>query len=345
MATVSDIHVSIDVLHPAPLVGLGLMLILTPVEGEKLPEYKEYASVGSLKADYGTDTEVYGKARDHSAQQNAALPIAVQTYTAGQTDAALDSCFSRAWHFAVVADGAAADILKIAQYIEAKKFKFLGVQVPDAAGITPFGPVKDGNGNVTSTGFNRTFPVVHAVEGENLDAAVIGDAASLTVGSITWKFRKNLAGITPDVFDADEVDAMHKAGGFTYIVKSGVPQTSEGITASGEFIDALHGDDWVKVNMENDLQTFLMNAGKVPYNQGGIGLFASVMEGTLGTAFTNGIIDADPLTGLSTATVSAPQITSISRATVDTRKLSGLTFKYTRQSAIHQADVSGSVVA
>ncbi|MFX3616224.1 MAG: DUF3383 family protein [Sporolactobacillus sp.] len=345
MAVISDVNVTIDVQNPAPLIGLGLPLILTPVAADGTPTYKEYADIDAVKVDYDSTTGVYGKARDFSAQANAGTPVAVQTYTEGSADDAMDNCFDKAWHFAMVAGGAAADTLAIAKYIEAKNFKFAAVQVADPTGITAYGPTTDGNGNVTAPGLKRTIVVVHATVGENLDAALIGDAGSLTVGSITWKFRKNLVGITPDVFSTDQIKAMHKAGGVTYVVKSGIPQMTEGITAAGEFIDALHGDDWVKINMENDLQTFLMNANKVSYDQHGISQLASVMEGTLKTAFLNGIIDKDPLTNLTTAIVSAPQITDIPRATVVTRILSGLTFDYTRQSAIHEVNVHGTVVA
>lgn len=341
MASNSDVNVIIDVQYPATIAGFGLPLIMTAVAAEGTPAYKEYPDLNAVKTDYAEGTEVYGKARDYFAQENAGTPLAVQTYTAGSVSDALDNCFDKPWHFALISGGVAADILAAAQYIEAKKYKFLVLQVSDAAGVSPYGPSQDG----TFAGFKRTAVYVHAVVGENLDAAIVGEAGSLTVGSITWKFRQNLSGITADAFSSTDVAAIHTAGGNTYIVKAGVPQTSEGKTAGGEYIDALDGDDWVKANVETNVQLLLQNAGKLPYTQQGISQIASTVEGVLKNAYDNGIIDTDPSTNLPEFSVSSVPITAINRAMVDSRAYSGTTFTYTRESAIHQTTIHGTVVA
>jgi hypothetical protein len=338
--TLSDVIVNIDVANPASVVGFGLLLILAPVVAEGTPTYKEYANLTALTADYAEGTDVHGKARDFFAQANAGTPVAVQTYTAGSVSDALDNCFAKDWHFAVVAGGVAADILAAAQYIEAKSYKFLFLQVADASGITPYGPISD-----TFVGYKRTAVYVHAVAGENLDAAVIGNAGSLTVGSITWKFRGNLSGITPDDLTPAQVQAIHTAGGNAYVLKAGIPQTTEGKTAGGEYIDALHGDDWVKANIETSVQDLLQTSGKLPYTAAGIALIASRVEGVLNTAYTNGIVDTDPTTNLPAFSVNTVPITSIDRATIDSWTYSGTSFSYTRQSAIHQTTIHGEIAA
>lgn len=342
--SLSDVIVNIDVANPASVVGFGLMLILTPVVAEGTPTYKEYSTLTALKADFADDTEAYGKARDFLAQANAGTPVAVQTYTAGSINDALDNCFAKDWHFAVVAGGVAADILAVAQYIEAKKYKFLVLQVADVSGIAPYGPIET-EGTVTFSGYKRTIPYVHAVAGENLEAAVIGNAGSLTVGSITWKFRGNLSGITPDELTPAQVQAIHAAGGNAYVLKAGIPQTTEGKTAGGEYIDALHGDDWVKANIETSVQDLLQTSGKLPYTAAGIALIASRVEGVLNTAYGNGIVDTDPATNLPAFAVSTVPITDVDRATINTRSYSGTSFKYTRQSAIHQTTIHGTIAA
>lgn len=342
--TLSDVIVNIDVANPASVVGFGLMLILTPVVAEGTPSYKEYSNLTELAADFAEGTDVYGKARDYFAQASAGTPVAVQTYTAGSMNDALDSCFAKDWHFAVVAGGVAADILAAAQYVEAKAYKFLFLQVADVSGIAPYGPVSS-NGTVTFVGYKRTVVYVHAVAGENLEAAVIGNAGSLTVGSITWKFRGNLAGITTDELTPAQVQAIHAAGGNAYVLKAGIPQTTEGKTAGGEYIDALHGDDWVKANIETSVQDLLQSSGKLPYTAAGIALIASRVEGVLNTAYGNGIIDTDPTTNLAAFSVNTVPITSVDRATIDSRSYAGTSFTYTRQSAIHQATIHGEIAA
>lgn len=342
--SMSDVIVNIDVQNPAPVVGFGLMLILTPVAAEGSPSYKEYSTLTALKADFADGTEAYAKARDFFAQANAGTPVAVQTYTAGSINDALDSCFNKDWHFAVVAGGVTGDIMSVAQYIETKKYKFLVLQVADVAGVATYGPTIT-EGTVTFAGFKRTAVYVHAVAGQNLDAAIIGNAASLTVGSLTWKFRANLAGITPDNLTPSQVQAIHDAGGNAYVLKAGVPQTTEGKTAGGEYIDALHGDDWVKANIETEVQDLLQTAGKLPYTSAGIALIAARVEAVLSAAYQNGIIDTDPETNQPAFSVSTVPITDIDRATIDSRSYSGTSFKYTRQSAIHQTTIKGTIAA
>ncbi|HHW4852487.1 TPA: DUF3383 family protein, partial [Enterococcus faecalis] len=194
---ITDVNVKIDIMHPQPIVGLGNPAIF--VQGST-QNYKEYTSLETLAKDFATTTTVYKKAETIWKQENKPQTIAVVTFAADtptspeQPDsliagsgiiAAATSYFYNDWHFALLANFVEADALALSNLIEENEFKFLVIQTATVDELTVF------------AGNNLTIGLAHPLE-EFLDAALIGNTASLTVGSVTWKFRHNLVGITPN---------------------------------------------------------------------------------------------------------------------------------------------------
>ncbi|MBC2077681.1 DUF3383 domain-containing protein [Listeria booriae] len=327
---ISDVYVNIDIERPAAKVGLGRPLILVKNTAQDA-KYQEYTSLEALAKDYASDTKTYAKAKAIFLQQNAPDLVAVAPFN---TDiaTALEDVFSKSWHFVILAEYVAADALAISNLIEEHKFKFAVIQVPTFAGAAQL---------KTNS---RTIVVVHDKVGEHLDAAWIGDTASATVGSVTWKFRKNLVGITASELTSAQVDEIHAQGAVAYILKAGVPQTSEGKTANGEFIDSLHGDDWVKSTIETRLQKALTDSDKVSFDTRGIAQLQSEVVAVLDEAFNNGIVDIDDETGQANYTVTALQRNELKEEEILARKYNGLKFRYKRSNAIHSATVYGTIV-
>ena len=323
--TMNDVSVKISILHPAPLVGLGRPAIFVSGVSES---YKEYSTLSAVKENYPESTTTYQKARAIFRQVNAPDTIAVITHT-GNIAKAAEQFFLKPWHFALLADYDQADALELAKFIEQQEYKFLVVQVPTTT--TAF------------SGKNLTIVAVHNVSDEHLDAAVIGNAASLTVGSVTWKGRPRLVGVTPRNLKVAELENIHTNGGFAYVEKAGVPQTSEGKTAAGEFIDALHGDHWVKSTIEARLQHLLSNSDKIEFNAHGIALLQSEVISVLDEAFANGIVDMDDETGAANYSVNALQRDALNPADIGRRNYRGLSFNYKRSGAIHSVNVIGEI--
>ena len=73
---------------------------------------------------------------------------------------------------------------------------------------------------------------------------------------------------------------------------------------SGEFIDALHGDHWVKSNIETNVQRLLSTTDKLTFDSNGIALLDTTVANVLETAFNNGIVDIDE-TGVGNYSVTA----------------------------------------
>lgn len=325
-----DVNVIIDLVKPAPKIGLGTPLIL--VEAVGAPAYKEYLSLEALATDYASGTAVHAKAQTILAQKNRPAKVAVASYEAGAVDAALDTFYNRAWHFALLAENKAADQLDVANLVAGKDFKFFVAQV-------------DGNtGREALAGKKRTIIVDHDVAGEHLDAAIVGDLASLTVGSITWKFKGGFAGITARYLSEAQLVEIEADNAIAYIQKAGKAQLSEGYDATGEFIDVLHGQDFVKVDMENEVQYALQNAPKVPFDARGISLITAAATTTLQRAFGNGIIaqreDGQP--SYTIQALSRDQVDAQDRAE---RNYKGLSFQFELAGAIHRVDpIKGEIL-
>ncbi|MGQ9028327.1 DUF3383 family protein [Bacillus licheniformis] len=338
----SDVTVKIDLVKPSSLKGLGTPLILAKVDGNNT--YKEYGSLEAIKADYPETTAAYKKAAAIFAQgDNAPSKVAIGTYGGGTKTPkkgattqgtfsirnAFDEYFDNDWHFLILADATADERLEVAKAMEEKSYKFVVLQVTDREEVASY------------KGKDRTIVFYHPLNDEHPDAGLVGSVASHMVGSVTWKF-KNIVGITPQDIKADELKKLHTEGAIAYVTKAGHNETSEGITASGEYIDVLHGKDWVKLNIETSIQSAFSNNGKIPFSNAGFSLLSVQVTNVLQTAFANGIIAEDangqPVYSISTKT--RDQITDENRKN---RVYDGLSFTFELAGAVHSAEITGEI--
>lgn len=326
---ITDVNIHIDIYKPAPKVGLGRPLILAKSD-TATSSYKEYTSLESIEADYARTTSVYMKASAIFKQDNAPDKVAVGAFADGEAAVFVEKQFNQSWHFALLADYVAADALAISNFIEEKTFKFLVVNVADVAGAQQF------KGNA------RTIVLVHNNSEENIDSALLGAVASKPVGSVTWKF-KSLKSVTATEITADELKAIHEAGAIAYVNIAGIAQTSEGITAGIEYIDALHGDDWIKTNLETRIQTLLSKTDKLSFDASGISLLQSEVKTVLAEAFSNGIISLNDETGEGDYSMEVKQRADLKPEDIAARNYKGISFRYKRAGAIHTVDVYGTI--
>lgn len=323
-----DATVVINLSSPAPMVGLGKPLILTEKVGTAT--FKEYYSLDDLAVDYAEGTETHTKAKTLFMQANHSPSVAVATYQTGAPDSALLQFANREWHFALLTSTVSADQVKVAQFIDGLDFKFFAALVKDNTAREALKPYK------------RTIIFDHPTVGEHLDAAAVGSLGSLPVGSITWKFKGGFAGITPRYLAEGELLEIEQDNALAYVVKAGKGQLSEGYTGTGEYIDALHGKDFVKVTMENEVQTALQNAPKVPYDNRGIGLIEGAATTALQRAYTQGII-GETDDGLADYTVTAIPRDQVNASDRANRIYKGLSFRFKNAGAIHEVEIGGQI--
>lgn len=325
---IKDVNVEINLATPAPLVGLGRIVILTEAVGT--PSYEEYTSLEAIAADYPDGSATHSVAETIFMQNNRPDVVAVATYETGAPEASLNAFYDRAWHFALLANDSAADQLKVATLVEAKDFKFFGANVKDNAGREALKNKK------------RTVVFHHPVVGENLAAAAFASLGSREVGSITWKFKGGFAGVTAQYLVGSELTEIEEDNAITYLYKAGKAQLSDGIDASGEYIDALHGKDFVKVDMENEIQYALQNADKVTFDNRGIGLISGAATTTLKRAHNRGIV-ANTEDGLADYSVTALRRDQVDPGDRANRIYKGLSFRFANAGAIHEVEVKGQI--
>jgi len=331
----SDVTVTIDIQKPTRLIGLGKPLILAKKTGTST--YKSYSDLTAVKADYAESTNAYKKAAAIFAQDHAPAEIAIASYdTAGTAiktaKEAVEKYYENDWYFVLDADAEVADQVAVADYVESQKFKLYVVKTKDTADRNAF----------KQNAYDRTVVFHHTIDTEFPDAALVGELGSQTVGSITWKF-KTLKGITPLDLTKTELAAIHADKAIAYVTKAGIRQTSEGTVASGEYIDVMHGKDWIKVDMENNIQTAFANNPKLPFDARGISVLNGQATTTLLRGSTNKIIavddDDNPL--FTVKTKSRLETPVAERAS---RIYKGLSFSFQLAGAIHSANISGEVL-
>lgn len=322
-----DVVVTINIKSIAPRVGLGRPLILAMKTGTA--SYKEYRDIDEVLTDYAVTTPEYKKAAVIFVQPNRPDLIAIATYAVDPA-ITLTEFYNRGWHFALVANDLPADQLKAATYLDSKDFKIGAYQVINTAGRTAL------------KGKKRAIVFDNPNTSEYLDAAAVGNLASLTVGSITWKF-KDLVGVTPRYLTDTELAAIEADNANAYVMKSGKGQLSDGKLADGEFIDIVHGQDWIKADMENEIQNTLQSSPKLPYDIRGINSLAAAATTTLKRGFNNGII------GFKEDGLPDYQVEALPKEQSDVqdrknRIYRGLSFEFGSAGAIHDVRVKGSII-
>lgn len=322
-----DVVVTINIANPAPRIGLGRPVIFTQATGA--PKYTEYSTIEGVREDHPIGTTAEAKAGTVLAQTNRPDKVAVATYETDVEDS-LELFYNNPWHFALIAGDLPDQQGQAALFINDKDFKFVAVQVSDNAG------------REAVKGKQRVLIFDHDVVGEHLDAAAVGELASQDVGSITWKF-KSLKKVTPRSVSDTQINAIDDDHAMAYVYKgTGKAQLSDGVLADGEWIDVVHGQDWVKADMENEVQYSLEQNGKLPYDARGIAVISAAAETTLKRAFNHGVIavteDGEP----------DYQISALRRDQVDAqdrreRIYKGLSFEFSNAGAIHSVRIKGQI--
>lgn len=330
--SLQDVKVTIDIRQPSALIGLGIPVILVKDATVTEPEYKEFSTLTEANDLLGIDS-IGAKYVGKIFGQGDTRPnkVAVLRYATSPAQA-LEKYFYRDFFFVLLAEGEIEDHLAVSDIVEAQGLKMAVFSTDLMEDLDRF---KQKN-------YDRTIVFYHNNLDELPDAALIGSVGSRPVGSVTWKF-KTLAGVTPQEFSAGQLDEIHRQGGITYVTKSGINQTSEGIVSSGEYIDVVHAKDWVRINIESSVQKLLSTSDKIPFTDAGIAQVESAVTNVLKTGYANGIIaqDSDGLPSYEVTALGRSEVSEIDRKT---RKYNGLEFAFELAGAIHEAKMRGEVL-
>ncbi|WP_342577688.1 DUF3383 family protein [Psychrobacillus sp. FSL K6-2843] len=328
-----DVTVIINIKKPSALTGLGTPLILAQKTGA--PSFKIYGDIDGVKADFAESTDTYKAARVAFKQgDTSTAKVAIATYDGTEITAAqtLAKYYNEDWYFVSLATGTVADYIAISDVVEGEGFKLAAHTVDSIEDLTTLSVKK----------YDRTFVMMHDKLNQYPHLALIGGHGSKPVGSITYKFKK-LIGVDPAPYDATTLLAIHALNGFAYVAKNGNYQTSEGTLLSGEYIDVIHGKDWVKVNMEQAISTLFVNNDKISFDDVGIPQIEGEARTILEIGAQQGIIALDEAE-LPLYTLTAKRRSQTNAADRVERHYKGLSFSFELAGAIHETTVNGEMV-
>ncbi|MCM3404907.1 DUF3383 family protein [Cytobacillus oceanisediminis] len=331
-----DVTVTIDIKNPSALIGLGTPLILVNKSGGS--PYKEYRDLEAIKVAFGEQSEGYEIAKkvfDQGDTRPEKIAIATYDTTAVEPITAasvLEEYFYSDWYFVMLDAGTVEDYKAISDVVEGHGLK-MAAHVVDSVEDLALLKVKD---------YDRTFVFQHSQIEEMPHAALIGRIGSLPVGSVTWKF-KTLKSVTPQDLTPPKLSDIHLNGGMAYVRKAGIDQTSEGKLVSGEYIDVIHGKDWVKLNIEQQVQLLFASNPKIPYTDSGIAQIEGAVRTVLEVAGQNGIIAEDD-SGKYLYTITSQGRNESPATDRAERKYSGLYFDFELAGAIHEAKIKGEIL-
>jgi hypothetical protein len=166
------------------------------------------------------------------------------------------------------------------------------------------------------------------------EAAYFGRMLSFQPGSATWKF-KALAAIPAYDLTQGQVNNVETKNATWYMETAGVPMTSNGQVASGEYIDVIHGLDWLQARIQSLVFTALINVPKVPFTDEGVPMVVSPLKAALEEARKNQI--------LASYGIEFPAVAEVSITDKGKRFLPDVKFSGVLAGAIHRTKIEGVV--
>lgn len=317
----------------------GTILILGNSVPDINPNLKTYTSLSEVSTDYGTNTPEYFIAFHIFAQ-----PIKPDKILIAQVIADPAETFVQAYNrlslshgeefYAVVSTSLAdVDVLAIAAVVEtqSKIFATISADVDIKA---------DANNNIlkqlNALNYNRTFLMYTETPTDWANAAWLGRILPLQPGSATWAY-KELIGVN----DNSNLNSTERANiklrkGNYFTELAGIEVTFLGTMVSGEYIDVIHGLDWLESFIQENIAQLLIAAPKIPYNNNGIGLIENSLRASLQEGVLRGIINQDFI-------ITVPDILNVSLADKAARLLKNVNFTATLTGAIQNIIINGSV--
>jgi len=160
-------------------------------------------------------------------------------------------------------------------------------------------------------------------------------------GSATWAL-KTLAAVTASNLTPTQRSTLFGKEGNVYESVAGRSITNYGTVGSGEYIDIIHGTDWLESRIQTRVYTALLNNIKVPFTDAGIQSIVAEVQGALQEAVDVGLIIGaeDEDNGY---VVDAPRAADVSATNKANRNLPDITFRATYQGAIHKTEITGTI--
>lgn len=254
------------------------------------------------------------------------------------------------FYFLLCTDRSELAIFQLAAAIETK-VKMYAFETDDANSrdLAPASDTTSIFARLKTLGYDRTFGIYikTANLGQYPASAWVGRVApvDLDLATATWKFKRLVGVAASDELTTTQLtnilrsDSGPSKNGNVYVTVGGQGITQEGSVFSGEFIDIIHGTDWLAARIRENVYFLLINEQKVPFDNGGIQSVVLRVEQKLEQAVRTGLLRG----GDDKPVVTAPDINDIPQADRGNRFLSGIEFEGFYAGAVHKVAVQGRI--
>jgi hypothetical protein len=166
------------------------------------------------------------------------------------------------------------------------------------------------------------------------EAAYFGKMLSKHPGSATWAL-KSLQAVPDYRLTGGQAKTAFEKNISTYTSVAGIPITSDGRVASGEYIDVIHGLDWLKALIQNRVFTPMVQRDKIPFTDTGIQIIVSQLRSALDEGIRRELLAA--------YNISVPKVSAIPANFRGQRTLPDVNFTASLAGAIHRVVINGTV--
>ena len=336
-----DVKVTIDLAKPTGSIGFGIPLVLQEHKTGGDVEYAEVSSLAEvITAGFNTTSHVYKAAQLIFMQDNAPKTIAVAaTGVAAATTLGEDvSLVHHNWRQLVVVNESETPTKAddIANQVEALEGKMYFTSANEEA-------LEGTLAGLVTKNYRRTV-VLFAEDQQYPEAALVGATAGRAVGSFTYKnlILKGVSSMGETTNEA--LAALKTLGVITVITRAGDIVTSEGIVASGEYIDIIDSEDYIIQQLAYKTQKLLNNAPKIPMDNNGIAMLESVAVDVLQTAYNNGMI-ATTADGQPDYSINYDLVEEVTEDDRANRIYRGGNFRFRLAGAVHEVEIVGEIKA
>lgn len=296
-------------------------------------DYMEFSTLADLELEYADTTDEYAIATVLFNQRPKPTKVAVvakNTLVHGDINDLLTPIKNEGW-FGVVCTINNADMIAALTTFAENNDKMYAVTTENLASVDTQ------NSDNAIIGYHNDIACENFVVEALLQHLLVRE-----VGGTTGKARR-LEGIEPAEITSGDLETLTNNNGFTYIVKTGIAQTTEGTTSSGEYIDVVLGRYFIEFRIEEGLARLLVNTPKIPYSNEGISQMVSVVRNVLNQSTEQGIILVDDDGN------GVFEITFVPREKTDTndianRVYNGISFTATLAGGIHSGTISGELI-
>ncbi len=224
------------------------------------------------------------------------------------------------------------ELQEFAQWVQANE-KLGGIVSSDST------IVEEDGGDIAdwlkTNNMDRTFCFYHPSD-PYFVSGLFGKMLVKHPGSATWAHKALEATPTVTLSDGQRSMAASKNCNF-YTSVSDLPLTRWGTVGSGEYIDVIHGLDWLKAKIQQLVLAVLAQLDKVEYEDSGIEIIKSRLKAGLEQGCAYKILKKDAYT------IDCPTADEVDEAAKKERLLPDVKFNAPLSGAIHKTVINGTV--